>query len=388
MGPRDPAYHLSVLDQPQPVPVRTIAVTIGMVLATVLGIYLFLTLARIEALLVVAAFFAVVLTPAVDWIQDRLHLRRALSTLVVFLIGVGLLFGMLYLFIRPLVDQVQQFSDDFPTYVTDARAGRGTIGRLVKRYKLDTWVDRNKSKLQQGITRVGSGAVNVVRSVAVAVALLLTVMVLAFMMILYGPDMLSSAVGMLSPPNARRVRAVGADCAKAITGYVFGNLLISVIAGLVTFFGLLAFGVPFRGVLALWVGFADLIPLVGATLGAIPTIGIAFLHSVPAGIGMLAIYIVYQQVENHIIQPVVMARTVNLNQLFVLVSVLAGVELFGFIGALLAIPAAGVIQVIVRDVYNHRKGRLKDEPTIGTDEVPLSEVEPEAEPEPVPPGIG
>jgi predicted PurR-regulated permease PerM len=390
MGPRDPAYHLTVLDQPHPVPVRTIAVTIGMVLATAVGIYLFLTLARIEALLVVAAFFAVVLTPAVDWIQHRLHVRRTLSTLIVFLVGVGLLFGMLYLFIRPLVDQVQQFSNEFPTYVKDARAGKGTIGRLVKRYKLDDWVNKNKAKIQNGITTVGSGAVNVVKSIAVAVALLLTIMVLAFMMILYGPDMLSSAVGMLSPPNARRVRAVGADCAKAITGYVFGNLLISVIAALVTFVGLLAFGVPFRGVLALWVGFADLIPLVGATLGAIPTIGIAFLHSIPAGIGMLLIYIVYQQVENHVIQPVVMARTVNLNQLFVLVSVLAGVELFGFVGALLAIPAAGVIQVVVRDVYNHRKGRLKTEPTIGTDEVPLSEVEPEPEiePEPVPPGIG
>jgi predicted PurR-regulated permease PerM len=373
-----------MLDQPQPVPVRTIVVTIALVLTTLLGIYLFLTLARIEALLVVAAFFAVILTPPVDWIHRHLHLRRTLSTLIVFLIGVGLLFGMLYLFIRPLVDQVQQFSNDFPTYVKDARAGKGTVGHLVKRYKLDNYVKRNQAKIQQAVSRVGTGAINVVRSIAVAVALLLTIMVLAFMMILYGPDMLASAVGMLSPPSAQRVRAIGADCAKAITGYVFGNLLISVIAGLVTFVGLLAFGVPFRGVLALWVGFADLIPLVGATLGAIPTVGIAFLHSIPAGIGMLAVYIVYQQVENHVIQPVVMAKTVHLNQLFVLVSVLIGVELFGFIGALLAIPAAGVIQVIVRDIYEHRRVRLEDEPTIGADEVPISEVEPE----PAPPGVG
>jgi predicted PurR-regulated permease PerM len=209
-------------------------------------------------------------------------------------------------------------------------------------------------------------------------------MVLSFMMILYGPDMLAGATGMLSPPTRERVRAVGGDCARAVTGYVFGNLLISVIAGLVTFVGLFVFGVPFRGVLALWVGFADLIPLVGATLGAIPTVGIAFLHSIPAGIGMLAIYIVYQQVENHVIQPVVMHKTVKLNQLFVLVSVLVGVELFGFIGALLAIPAAGVIQVVVRDVYDHRKGAVKVEPTIGADEVPVSDLGPE----PAPPGVG
>src|SRR5207302_2178909 len=127
------------------------------------------------------------------------------------------------------------------------------------------------------------------------------------------------------------------DCARAITGYVFGNLLISVIAGVVTFVGLFAFGVPFRGELCLWVGFADLIPLVGATLGAVPTVAIAFLHSTTAGIGMIIVFVVYQQFENHVLQVVIMAKTVRINQLVVLVSVLVGVELAGFLGAPLAI---------------------------------------------------
>jgi predicted PurR-regulated permease PerM len=367
-----------VLEQPNPVPVRTIAVTIGMVVATLVALYLVTTLVRIEALLLVAAFFAAALTPPVNWIQRRLHFRRVLSTLMVYLLLFAAVVGMLYLFIRPLVDEVTQFSDDFPTYVSDARAGRGEIGRLVKRYKLDQWVDKNKAKIQQGVTRVGTGAISVVKSVAVVVALLLTVMVLSFMMILYGPDMLEGATGMLSPPNRDRVRAVGRDCAQAVTGYVFGNLAISFIAGGVAYFSLLGLGVPFAGVLGLWVGFADLIPLVGATLGAIPTVGVAFLHSITAGIVMAIVFIVYQQFENHVLQPVIMAKTVQLNQLFVLVAALTGVELFGLVGALLAIPAAGVIQVIVRDVYDHRKGAIKDEPTIGTDEIPVSELEPEA----------
>jgi predicted PurR-regulated permease PerM len=157
---------------------------------------------------------------------------------------------------------------------------------------------------------------------------------------------------------------------------VFGNLAISFIAGGVAYFSLLGLGVPFAGVLGLWVGFADLIPLVGATLGAIPTVGVAFLHSITAGIVMAIVFIVYQQFENHVLQPVIMAKTVQLNQLFVLVAALTGVELFGLVGALLAIPAAGVIQVIVRDVYDHRKGAIKDEPTIGTDEIPVSDLEP------------
>ena len=176
------------------------------------------------------------------------------------------------------------------------------------------------------------------------------------------------------PASSReRWRRGGSGVSRAVGGYVAGNLLISVIAGTVTYFSLWGFGVPFRAVLALWVAFADLIPLVGATLGAVPTVGVAFLHSTTAGIGMIIVFVVYQQFENHVLQVVIMSRTVQLNQLVVLVSVLVGVELFGFIGALLAIPAAGVIQVIARDIYDARHGRLKPEPTIGESEVPVTE---------------
>ena len=160
-----------------------------------------------------------------------------------------------------------------------------------------------------------------------------------------------------------------------------GNLLISVIAGTATFIALLIFGVPFAAVLALWTAFADLIPLVGATLGAIPTIGVAFLHSTAAGIGMLVFYVIYQQFENHVLQVVIMSKTVQINQLFVLISVLIGVELLGILGALLAIPAAGVLQVIVRDLWDHRAGKWKEEPTIGADDISVSEVEEEEQQE-------
>src|SRR5256886_10412057 len=146
--------------------------------------------------------------------------------------------------------------------------------------------------------------------------------------------MMRGGLNMLSPPTAERIQRVARDCARAITGYVAGNLLISVIAAFVTFVSLKILGVPFALVLAIWVAFADLIPLVGATLGAIPTILVALLHSTTAGIAMAIVYIVYQQFENHVLQVTIMARTVRLNPLVVLVSVLAGVELYGFLGAL------------------------------------------------------
>jgi len=369
-----------MLEQSRPVPVRTILAVIGLVLATAVALWLFVRLARIESILVVAAFFAVVLNPVVELVQRFLHVRRGFAVAIVFILVFGLLGAMLYAFISPIVHQGQKFADDYPRLVREAKAGKGPVGGIVKRYKLDDKLDENRQKINDQFGKIGGGAFNVAKSVAAAVAVAITVIVLSLLMILYGPDMLTGALGMLSPPRRRRVHAVLRDCARALTGYVFGNFLISIIAGGATFVALLILDVPFRGVLALWVGFADLIPLVGATLGAIPAVLVAFLSSTTDGIAVLIFFIAYQQFENHVLQVQIMARTVQINQLVVLVSVLVGVELFGLLGALLAIPAAGVIQVIVRDLWDNRRNRPKDEPTIGTDEIPVSQttdVEPE-----------
>jgi predicted PurR-regulated permease PerM len=208
--------------------------------------------------------------------------------------------------------------------------------------------------------------------VASGLLALLTILVLSFLILLEAPGIISVFLGLLSPQRALHVRRIGADVADAVTGYMAGNLLICVIAGTTTWIFLIIVGVPFAGVLGLWVGFADLLPLVGATIGAIPTIAIAFLHSPGAGIAVLIFYIVYQQLENHLLQPVVMSRTVKLNPLGVLLSVLVGVELGGFVGALLAIPAAGAIQVVIRDLWDERQQRLKAVPTVGVDETPIA----------------
>jgi len=161
-----------------------------------------------------------------------------------------------------------------------------------------------------------------------------------------------------------------------VTGYVTGNLAISVIAGLFTYGWLRIFGVPFAFILALWVAFADLLPLVGATLGAIPPVFVAFLDSPRLGIATIIFFVVYQQFENHVLQPVVMARTVKLNPLAVLVAVIVGVQLAGLLGALLAIPVAGALQVVVRDVWDERRGTVKEVLSIGADEAPLDDEEP------------
>jgi AI-2E family transporter len=208
------------------------------------------------------------------------------------------------------------------------------------------------------------------------VVALVTIFVLTFLMVLQGPKLLAGWTAALPERQQERVRRVAADAAKAVTGYVTGNLLVSVIAGAVTYVVLWVMGVPDRGVVALFVGFADLIPLVGATLGAVVAVAVAALHSLPAALVVLVVFVAYQQLENHVLQPVIMARTVALSALSVLVSILVGVELFGFLGALLAIPVAGVLHVVARDLYDGYRGRPKPEPTTGTDEVPVSQPRP------------
>jgi predicted PurR-regulated permease PerM len=348
---------------------------IGSAAVTYLGYKLAIKLSSVLILLVVALFFAVVLAPAVDVVQRRGHVRRGVATLLVFLVGLGLLVAMLYSFIRPLAEQATQFANDLPAQVEKARDGEGPVGDLVRRYDLEDYVQKNQDRLRESLTSLGAPALDIARSVFNGLFAAVTVMVLTILMLLQGPVLASAGLKLVPEERRAQVQRVAGDSARAVAGYVFGNLLISAIAGTATWIVLAILGVPYAGVIGLFVAFADLIPLVGATLGAIPTVALALLHSQTAGIVMLIFYIVYQQFENHVLQVTIMARTVRVNPLTVLISVLVGVELLGFLGALLAIPAAGVIQVVVRDVYDERRGRFKPEFTVGNDETPVSEAD-------------
>jgi predicted PurR-regulated permease PerM len=264
---------------------------------------------------------------------------------------------MLYAFIRPLAHEATSFAQDLPKYVSDARHGKGPVGDLIRRYKIEDYVNRNQDRLQKSVTSLGTPALHIARSVFNGAIAGITVFVLTVLMLIQGPSIVDNALRFVPEARREQVRRVSNDSSQAVAGYVAGNLLISLIAGVSTWIVLSILGVPFASVLGLFVAFADLIPLVGATLGAIPTVGFAALHSITAGVIVLIFYIVYQQFENHVIQVSIMAKTVRVSPLMVLVSVLVGVELLGFLGALLAIPAAGVIQVVARDVYNERLGR-------------------------------
>jgi predicted PurR-regulated permease PerM len=354
------------------IPWGTIWATIGSVLATVAGLFVLHEVERVLLWLVTAVFLALVLNPGVDFLVARARLPRSLATGVVFLVGMLVVAGLLFAFIRPLVVQGRQFADDLPSYVQDARAGRGPVGELVRRYDIDRRLERSRDDLKGFVDRLGSQSLRVAGAVGSVVAGTVTVLVVAFLILLEAPRIVGAALAALPPPRRERIRRVAGDCSRAVTGYMAGNLLISAAAGILTYVFLLAAGVPFRGVLSLWVAFADLIPLVGATLGAVVVIAVSFLESTGAGIAAIVFFVVYQQFENHVLQPLVQSRTVSLSPLVVLVSVLLGVELGGILGALFAIPVAGVARVIARDLWDTRRGRSKAEATVGRTQVPAS----------------
>jgi predicted PurR-regulated permease PerM len=277
----------------------------------------------------------------------------------VFLLMTGALVGAIYAFTHPIVNQVNDFSNNFSTYVADAKAGKGNVGRIVKRYQIDAYIDRNQAGLKAALKSAEKPAVRLAKGVLNTLTEVATIVVVTFLMLLEGPRMLQSGLAALSPPRRAQLERVMGDASRAISGYVAGDLALGIIAGGVSYIGLVLLQVPFPGVLALWVGFTSVIPLVGAVIGAIPAVIVAFIHSTPAGIATIVILFAYQQIENRTFAKWVMASTVALTPLATVVSVLVGYQLLGILGVLLAIPAAGALNVIVRDLWSYHVARRR-----------------------------
>jgi predicted PurR-regulated permease PerM len=354
-------------------PARITLIVIGLVLLTGLALGLVYLAHRVLVWILIAAFFATALKPAVDWVQRKAAwCKRWLATLLVFVAITAALAGLAAVFVVPLVREAVQFADDFPELVRDARAGRGPVGGLLERFNILEYVAQHSDQIRGYLSGLTAPTIAFFTAAATAVAGIVTIFVLAYLMVLEAPRIIDGFLALFPDRTAERIRTVGADCARTVTGYLTGNLLISAICGALTYVVLLIMDVPFAGIVALFVAIADLIPLVGATLGAVVGVGAGFLTSTRAGIVLLVFFLAYQQLENHLLQPVIYARTVKLNPLTALIAILLGVELAGILGALLAIPVAGMIQVIARNVWDERRGRFKEEPTVGPEQTPVS----------------
>lgn len=332
---------------------------LGLVLAVVALIQV-ISLARgVLTWIFVALFLALAINPAVEWLQDHGVRRRGLAVALAFLAVLAAIAALGATLVPVVVEQVDQFVTALPGYVQDVTQGRGRLGFLETRYGV---VERVREAVQGGgagrLLGFSGAALAVTKSVLTIIVAIVTIAFITFFMLLEGPAWVERLFSLVPERSQQRWRDVAHAIYRTVGGYVTGNLLISLIAGVASTIVLTIMGVPFAVALGLVVAILDLVPLAGATLAAIVVTTVAFLHTVPAGIVVLVFFVVYQQLENHLLQPLVYGRTVRLSPLVVLVSVLIGAELAGILGALAAIPVAGTIQVLLLDQLAHRRARL------------------------------
>jgi predicted PurR-regulated permease PerM len=345
------------------VPLTTIvvatAVAIGLIdlnAALIVGLWV---LRKIVLYVVIAFFLSLLFTPPMRFLKRR-GVSHGVAATLIFLGGVVVLAGLVYLFASPLVTSAVHFGKQVPDLIKSARKGHGPLGRLVFRLHLQKYLSEGSAALTKQLTKILKPA-TAFSVGAAAVSSLITIgsiAVLTFFTMLESSRLWQGFLSIFSPATSVRLSRVVNESIRSVTGYMLGNFLTSLIAGVIVGITLAILGVPFALLLGAFVALVDLLPLVGGLLAGVPVVIIAVIHSVPAGIVMLVVFLAYQQVENHLLNPVIMSRTVRLNPFWVLLAVLVGATLGGrvgadlgtFVGALIGIPVGGALQVVVREI--------------------------------------
>jgi predicted PurR-regulated permease PerM len=342
---------------------RAILVVLGVVLATWIVLRILWVTRDVLIWVAISMFLAMALNPAVEALQARGLKRRGTAVAVVMVGAILFIVAIAALFVPTIVREVNDFANALPGYVDDLTKGRGRLGFLEREYQI---VEKVRAAIEKsgasGVLGLSTTAVAVTKSVLNAVVAVVTISFLTLFMLLEGPTWVERIYSLLPEESQPRWRKVGRDIYNTVGGYATGNLAISFVAGITSTVVLLVLGVPFAVALGLLVAILDLVPLAGATIAAVIVSTVGFIHSIPAGIVLIVFFLVYQQLENQVLQPLVYGRTVQLSPLIVLIAVLMGAKLAGVIGALGAIPIAGSIQVVVIDWLANRRERIA-EPT-------------------------
>jgi predicted PurR-regulated permease PerM len=339
------------------VPVLTIFFAVFIVAGVYLSGQLIYHLRDLLLLGLVGGFVALILNPVVVSLQHWRVKRRGAAVAIVTLVALLIFLGLAVLFGYPLINGITHFATALPGYVNRAQHGQGWIGHLFRKYHVESWVKRNSSHLTSLASGLGKPALALGKGALSVVLSIIAIFTFVVLLLIEAPKIRRSLTKLMAPERAKHYRHIGRIISRSVSGYVLGDMMTSIAAGLVVFVTLLIVGVPYAFLWALWVALVDFLPTIGGALAGVPTVLFAFAHSLTAGIVTLIIFLIYTQVENHILNPIVMSRTVKINPLLVFVAVLIGADLGawvaglagGFVAVLLAVPMAATIQVIVRE---------------------------------------
>jgi predicted PurR-regulated permease PerM len=361
--------------------VRTVAIALLTTAAVLGALFLLWQVRTFIGWLVISLFLAAVLNPAVNWLQRRHRLMK--RPLAIALTYLGVLVALLLvvgIFLPVLVDQINGLikfattaanAPEGPTEYLKGLAKENGLGGFFQRFS--DQLDELRKQLGGLLQNLFSASGQIAVSAAGFLAALATVLTLTFFLLLGSERYVNAGVGLFPEAHQPLVRRLLSKSAGAISGYITGNLAISVICGITTFVVLLILGMPYAAPLALLVAVLDLVPLVGATLGGALLVIVGLFVEPWKAVVLLVFVLIYQQVESNFLQPIVYSKAVQLNGLVILIALLVGGQLLGIPGALLAIPVAEIIRIVVTELLAYRRTTQEaNEPAVASSSPPTT----------------
>jgi predicted PurR-regulated permease PerM len=333
----------------EPPSTATVARVVLTTVALMVVLYAIYRVRGVLVLVLIAVFLAVGLDPAVRRLE-KWGLKRGQGVAAIFLSLVVFLVAFALAVIPPLVSQVTMFASDLPGQVNELAESNPRLRDVIVENDIPQKLQEAVGNIPSAISGSFGSVLGVAGSVLTALFNVLTVFILTIYFMLSLSRIRAGTLRLVPKSKRRRVSELVDPILEKIGGYIAGQVTVALVAGSLAFIFLTVAGVPFPVALALWVAIASLIPLVGATIGAIPAVVVAFFSSVTLGIVTLVYFIAYQQIENYMIAPRVMTKAVDISPAAVLLAALIGGSLLGFVGALMAIPAAASIKLIVQEV--------------------------------------
>jgi len=387
-APEPEALPVHVPTRPEPTP-RAVLRTVLTILLVVIAVYLIYRLRKPIGWLVLASFIAIALSGPVNLLNRRM--RRGFAIAIAYLGLVLVPIGLSAIVVPPIVREVTDLSNNAPRYVRDAQDfvnKNRTLRKLDREYHIGDQLQRKAKELPSHLSDAASVLSSVGGTIVSSLFAAFNILILSVFMVASGRRWIDWGVAQARPEHAPRITRALDRIGVAVGNYVGGALLQATIAGVTTFVVLAILGVPFAAPLAVVVGIFDLIPLVGATIAAVLVGLVTVFHNFPVATIVWTIWaVVYQQIENTVIQPQIQKRAVETHAFAVLVSVLFGATLFGIVGALLAIPFAASIQIGLREWWDYRQAvKVEMPPGVELPEPPLRPDEPPARLK-LPPGV-
>ena len=330
----------------------------------VLGCYVLVTIRSALFDVFIAVFFAIVLEPLVRFLQNRLHLRRGFAVLLAMFLVLAAAVGAVLIIVAPFYSQLRDLIDALPTLSQELK-NQDVVKQVNSDGDFTGSLHNAAEWLAQNLPGITASVFGLAGSIFGAVFTGVTILFMTLFLSMEGNRIGQYAHGYVDPALQKRVLKVASESSRLVASYVAGALAIALIAGTVQFVAMKIAGVPFAAGLAVLVAMLDLIPMIGATIAGAVVVLVSLTVSTETAVAMLLVVIIYQQIENNIVQPLVQKKTISLSPFVIIVAVLIGSTLLGVIGALLALPVTASLKVVAEEFFLD-ESLLED---VGGDEV-------------------